>query len=117
MQTSVHLPQLELSMESTQVTTVRVKVGDYVKAEQPLIEVESEKALLEVPSPVPGYVRKILVRPGDQIGANAPLCILTDEANEPIEQTGGSQAPPLTGAQRSAPLTGVQPALPSAKKS
>src|SRR5580765_6076633 len=99
MQTNVHLPQLELTMENIRVATVRISLGDWVTAGQSLIEIETEKAVVEVPSPRDGYVRKILVKASVQIGAKALLCILTDNADEPLQdQAGGS-------AHEHAPLT------------
>jgi len=85
MQTNVYLPQLELTMESVTVTNVRVREDAYVKAEQPLIDVETEKAISEVPAPKSGYVRKVFVKRDDQIGDKALLCILTDTLDEPFQ--------------------------------
>src|SRR5262245_22996919 len=67
MQTNVYLPQLELTMANVTVASVRVQVGDWIKRDQPLIEVESEKALSDVPAPDSGCVRKIFVRPGETV--------------------------------------------------
>ena len=44
-----------------------VKVGDEVTAEQPLLLVESDKASVEVPSPVAGKVAELLVNAGDTV--------------------------------------------------
>ncbi len=97
MQTNVYLPQLELTMESVAVTNVRVQEGTQVVAEQPLIEVESEKAISEIPAPKAGFVRKIFVKRDDQIAGNALLCILTDALDEPFEDpTCPTQAPTVS---------------------
>jgi dihydrolipoamide dehydrogenase len=50
------------------VIEVLVKVGDAVKAEDPLIALESDKATMEVPSPSNGVVTEILVKVGDKVG-------------------------------------------------
>ncbi len=86
MQTNVYLPQLELTMESVTVTKVRVQEGAPVAKEQPLIELETEKAVSEIPAPKAGFVRKIFVKRDDQIGGNALLCILADTSDEPFEE-------------------------------
>ncbi|WP_085307164.1 dihydrolipoyl dehydrogenase [Planktotalea arctica] len=49
------------------VVTVLVSVGDTVAAEDPLIELESDKATMEVPSPAAGVIKEILVSEGDNV--------------------------------------------------
>jgi pyruvate/2-oxoglutarate dehydrogenase complex dihydrolipoamide acyltransferase (E2) component len=48
------LPELGENIDSVEVSTVLVAVGDVVKRDQPVIEVETEKASLEVPAPADG---------------------------------------------------------------
>lgn len=57
----------DLGVESAQISEWMVKVGDEVTAEQPLLLVESDKASVEVPSPVVGKVAELLVNPGDTV--------------------------------------------------
>src|SRR5688572_6379893 len=83
MQTNVYLPQLELTMAEVTVATIHVAVGDLVAEEQPLIDVETEKALVPVPAPKGGFVRFLFVKAAEQLAENALLCILTDTPNEP----------------------------------
>jgi pyruvate dehydrogenase E2 component (dihydrolipoamide acetyltransferase) len=78
-------------MESATVTRWLVAEGERVSAEQPLVEIETQKATSEVPSPAAGFVRRLCVKSGDVIAANAILCILTDAADEPL-QTDASPA-------------------------
>ena len=80
----VLLPQVELNMESVTVLRWLVEVNDRVKADQPIMEVETQKATLDVPSPADGYIRKLCVHPSDEISEKALLCLLTDTANEPV---------------------------------
>lgn len=124
MQTLVLLPQLELTMENVRVVALQVKVGDNVVAEQPLIEVETEKAVSPVPAPKPGFVRKIFVNAEDQLRANAPVCILTDTADELFEDStgqsaAGSESKKAESTQPSAPDAADTPgikAAPAARK-
>ena len=60
------------------VISILVAVGDEVAEEQPLIELESDKATMEVPSPAAGRVTAIAVKPGDRVSEGA--LILTLEA-------------------------------------
>src|SRR5262245_5260526 len=84
MQRDVYLPQVELTMESVLITKWLVGAGDRVAAQQALVEVETQKATTEVPSPAAGYVRKLCVEEGQAVGEKALLCILTDTADEPL---------------------------------
>ena len=50
-----------------EIIEVHVSAGDSVKAEDPLITLESDKAAMEVPSPREGTVEKVLVSVGDRV--------------------------------------------------
>lgn len=93
MRTDVVLPQVELTMESATIARWLVTVGDRVTAEQPLLEVETQKAVTEVPSPTSGYVRKLCAKEGETVGAKALLCVLTDNPEEPLDGAAGAAEP------------------------
>ncbi|HEV2294780.1 MAG TPA: dihydrolipoamide acetyltransferase family protein [Tepidisphaeraceae bacterium] len=78
------LPQVELTMESAIIAKWLVAVGDRVAAEQPLLEVETQKATTDVPSPAAGYVRQLCAKEGETVAEKALLCVLTDSADEPL---------------------------------
>lgn len=59
------LPELGENIESGTVTAVLVSVGDTVAQEQPVIELETDKAVVEVPSPAAGVITEISVNEGD----------------------------------------------------
>lgn len=67
------------------ITEVFVAVGDTVEVESPLVEIESDKATMEVPSPAAGVVKEVLVSVGDKVSMGTPLARI--EAAE-------SEAPP-----------------------
>ncbi len=94
MKKQIILPQVELNMESCTVVRWLVKAGDAVRAEQPIMEVETQKAVVEVPSSDAGFIRKLCVKEGDSIGEKALLCIVTDAADEPFD----SEAPQAVAA-------------------
>lgn len=60
------LPDLGENIESGEVINVLVSEGDSLSEDQPVIELETDKAVIEVPSSVSGTVTKILVSKGDQ---------------------------------------------------
>ena len=86
MQKNIYLPQLEINMEDVEIIKWLVKEGDFVHPEQNILEVETQKALNEIPSGETGYLRKCFAKVGDVIGENALICILTDSMNESFEE-------------------------------
>jgi multidrug efflux pump subunit AcrA (membrane-fusion protein) len=73
MPTQIKLPNLGENIESGDVLTIFVSEGDVVKADQDLLEVETDKATMPIPSPEAGKITKILVREGDTIEIGAPI--------------------------------------------
>ncbi len=67
------LPELGEGIESGQVIEVLVAPGDRVLFEQPLLEVETDKAAVEIPSPTDGTVTDVLVSAGDTVTINEVL--------------------------------------------
>ncbi len=63
----VRLPQISEDIESAEIIQVLVKVGDLVKVEQSLMELETEKATFELPSEVEGRVTEISVKEGQTL--------------------------------------------------
>src|SRR5206468_4245940 len=58
------------------VIEVFVKAGDKVKAEDPLVSLESDKATMEVPAPLSGTVREIKVKSGDKVSEGSIILVL-----------------------------------------
>ncbi len=73
MSTQIKLPNLGENIESGDVLTILVSEGDSVKANQDLLEVETDKATMPIPAPQAGTITKILVREGDTIAVGAPF--------------------------------------------
>ena len=55
--------------------------GDTVAKDQPLLEVQADKAALDVPSPMAGRITKVLVKPGDQIKIGQVYCVIDSGGN------------------------------------
>ena len=86
------------------VVTVMVAPGDEVAAEDPLIEIESDKATMEVPSPTAGKVVEIAVKEGDKVSEGALILTLsTGQAAEPVA---APAAPPAPASRPTAPVQG-----------
>ncbi|MEE2832678.1 MAG: biotin/lipoyl-containing protein, partial [Candidatus Latescibacterota bacterium] len=60
------LPDLGENIESGEVINVLVSEGDSLSEDQPVIELETDKAVIEVPSSVSGTVTKVMISKGDQ---------------------------------------------------
>ena len=104
MPTEVVLPNLGESVDSGDVLNILVNEGDLVTPEQGILEIETEKATVEVPSPSGGRVAKIHVSEGDTIKVGS-LILTLDEA--------GNGAPakeaPAKDAQAKEPAKGIEP--------
>ncbi len=96
----IKLPALGENIAQATVSKVLVKVGDSVKKGQNVLELETDKAVLEVPSPEAGTVQTILVKSGDVIKVGAA-----------IFQFGGTTAAPAAAA--SAPKVEAPKAAPA----
>lgn len=82
------LPELGEGIESGQVIEVLVAPGDRVSLEQPLLEVETDKAAVEIPSPADGTVTDVLVSAGDTVAINDVLVRIESdpEGEEPASE-------------------------------
>ena len=58
------LPDLGEGLTEAEISPVLVREGDVIREDAPLLEVETDKAQVEIPSPIGGRVEKIHVRPG-----------------------------------------------------
>ncbi|MGO9271272.1 MAG: 2-oxo acid dehydrogenase subunit E2 [Terriglobia bacterium] len=113
MLTEFKLPELGENIEKGELVKVLVSVGDIISQDQAVIELETDKATIEVPTSVAGTVKKILVKEGATLkvgqailsvedGAGAkpveakPAAPVAPKAEEPAEPSGpaASAAPP-----------------------
>jgi len=89
------LADLGEGMNEAEVAEWLVKVGDTLKLDQPMVRVETDKALVEIPSPVAGRVSEIRIQSGQTVQVGAVLAVL----DTPGKGNGASQT---TGANASA---------------
>jgi pyruvate dehydrogenase E2 component (dihydrolipoamide acetyltransferase) len=78
----VRLPRLGEGADSGTVASIFVKEGDQVTKDQPLLELESEKAVASIPSPASGTVTKLHIKDGDEIKVGQLIASL-DEGRAP----------------------------------
>ncbi|HXY35428.1 MAG TPA: 2-oxo acid dehydrogenase subunit E2 [Planctomycetaceae bacterium] len=96
MTTEFKLPLISEGVEAADIAAVHVHEGDVIQAGQIVLEVETEKAVAEIPSPQAGRVEKILVKPGQTVKIGQPL--LT------IDEAGAGPAPNQPAAKSQAPV-------------
>lgn len=78
--TDVMVPSLGESVSEATVSTWFKKVGDYVKQDEMLCELETDKVSVEVPAPVSGTLTEIIAPEGATVAASARLAIMTEGA-------------------------------------
>ena len=81
-----NLPDLGEGLAEAEIVRWHVKVGDAVKVDQPMVAVETAKAVVEVPSPFTGRIKALHGNPGDVVATGAPLV--------EFELQSGSASPP-----------------------
>ena len=95
------------------VLEVLVKKGDKIAVEDPLISLESDKAAMDVPSPVSGVITSIEIKKGDEVTAGKLIAIVESEAAAPAASA--SPASAKTAASALAPTAPPAPAAASAE--
>jgi pyruvate dehydrogenase E2 component (dihydrolipoamide acetyltransferase) len=88
--TTIKLPELGENVDSGELTKILVNVGDTVAKDDPLLELETEKATIEVPSPVSGVVKELHVQEGQKIKVGDALFTI-DENGAGAKQKEQSQ--------------------------
>ncbi|WP_437620119.1 dihydrolipoamide acetyltransferase family protein [Sorangium sp. So ce1151] len=104
----VRMPQLGESVLEGTVSRWLVREGDFVKREQPLLEVATDKADTEIPAPVAGRVARIAVSEGTVVAKEGLLCQIDETAQAESQATaqGAAPAPAPAEARPSAPASG-----------
>lgn len=88
MKTEIYMPAMSPSMTEGTLTKWLVKVGDHLKIGDPIAEIETDKASMEVESQIEGVISEFLVENGqDQIAVKTPIAII--ETNTSTEKLKG----------------------------
>ncbi|WP_273384439.1 pyruvate dehydrogenase complex dihydrolipoyllysine-residue acetyltransferase [Actinobacillus porcinus] len=83
----------DIGADEVSVTEIMVKVGDTVAVDQSIINVEGDKASMEVPSPEAGVVKEILVKVGDKVTTGSPMFVLEAAGSAPVAEAPAQAAP------------------------
>ncbi|MGC8869314.1 MAG: biotin/lipoyl-containing protein, partial [Sulfurihydrogenibium sp.] len=78
------MPQLTDTMEVGKIVRWLKKEGDYVEVNEPIVEIESDKAIMEVPSLRAGYLTKILAEEGEEIPVGSVIAVISESKEEKL---------------------------------
>jgi pyruvate dehydrogenase E2 component (dihydrolipoamide acetyltransferase) len=90
------LPDLGEGLQDAEVVAWHVAAGDHVVADQPLVAVETDKAVIEIPSPYAGRIAQLHAKSGDRVKVGAPLVEFAEGASADT----GAIVGELTGPRR-----------------
>jgi pyruvate dehydrogenase E2 component (dihydrolipoamide acetyltransferase) len=105
------LPDLGEGLEEAEIVAWHVTEGDHVVADQPLLSVETDKAVVEVPSPRSGRIAHLFGAKGDLVKVGAPLVEFSEGPQADTGTVVGELHPEPKGATP-APPSGAAPARP-----
>ncbi|MDB6091295.1 MAG: 2-oxo acid dehydrogenase subunit [Gammaproteobacteria bacterium] len=98
--TTFNLPDLGEGLAAAEIVRWHVNVGDEVTVDQPMLAVETAKAVVEVPAPFSGIVKRLHGQPGDVIATGAPLIEFDlRQAAAPAHQCAASGVNPTSALQ------------------
>lgn len=118
--TTVRMPALGESVDEGTVTRWLKRPGDHVTAEEPLLEVATDKVDTEIPAPVTGVLQRILAEENDVVAVGADLAVIAEPdtgsvdtpSEPPIPAPAANPAPPAAAAPV-APVAAAPPLRPS----
>lgn len=119
------LPDLGEGLQEAEIVQWHVQVGDDIAADQPLVSVETAKAIVEIPSPQSGRIAKLFGQPGDIVHIGAPLAAFEGAGGEdadsgtvvgqmPAGQHVVREAPAVVGAAAAGGGNGIK-AMPAVR--
>ncbi|NMM18176.1 MAG: 2-oxo acid dehydrogenase subunit E2, partial [Cellulomonas sp.] len=94
---SFRLPDAGEGLTEAEIVEWHVAVGDTVAVNQPIVDIETAKSLVELPSPYAGVVAQILVEVGTTVDVGVPIIVIDTDP-------GGPAAPAPDAGQASAPV-------------
>ena len=124
MSTEIKVPVLGESVVEATVSQWMKAKGDAVQADEPIVELETDKVTLEVPSPVAGVLEDIVAAEGSTVGVDALLAVVAEgkaaaaqPASAPAKDTSTPAAPATPAPATPAPATGAAMTLsPAVRK-
>lgn len=95
--TAITMPKLGESVTEGTIGTWLKAVGDTIDKYEPLVEVVTDKVNAEIPAPVGGILRTILIEPDTTVPVGTPICVIDEATTDvAIEPAATDQTPPTT---------------------
>jgi pyruvate dehydrogenase E2 component (dihydrolipoamide acetyltransferase) len=119
MPTDMKLPELGENIEGGDVLRVIVKAGDTIKKDQAVLELETDKATIEVPSSADGVVKEVKIKQGDKVKVGQTIFVI--EEGQSAEGGGKTESPepkaqsPEPKAESKEPKAEAKPEEPKAE--
>jgi 2-oxoglutarate dehydrogenase E2 component (dihydrolipoamide succinyltransferase) len=114
MATDIRVPALGESVTEATIGQWFKKVGDTVAADEPVVELETDKVTIEVPAPQAGVLQAISANPGDTVNVGALIGAIGEGASAPAAAPAPRVAePPKAAAAAPAPAFKPEPAPPA----
>ncbi|UTG97526.1 2-oxoglutarate dehydrogenase complex dihydrolipoyllysine-residue succinyltransferase [Sinorhizobium meliloti] len=114
MATEIRVPTLGESVSEATVGTWFKKVGDAIKADEPILELETDKVTIEVPAPAAGTLSEIVAQAGETVGLGALLGQIAEGAGAAAAAPAAAEKKPEPAAATAAPAAAAQPAAAAA---
>src|SRR5699024_689180 len=99
------LPDLGEGLTEAELVSWSIAVGDRVEVDRPLCEVETAKAIVDLPSPYAGTVTALRAGVGDTVTVGAPLVTIDEDAAQPGADEPGEPAPHSDSGDGDTPAT------------
>ncbi len=121
MKIEIKIPDIAENVEKGIIANVLVTSGEKVTVDQPLVELETDKATTDIPSPYDGTVKEILVKEGDEVKIHQTILILEaeeDRKTKPVKKQAGEhndhngERPENEGLHVDAPAVHAQAGMP-----
>lgn len=93
MTTEIKVPTLPESVTDATISKWYKKVGDQIQRDENLVDLETDKVMLEVPAPASGVIQKIIVTEGNTVKAGQLLAVISEEGKKTEESTEKKAAP------------------------
>src|SRR3954469_7274636 len=98
----VKIPALSESVAEATLLSWHKKAGEFVKRDENLIDIETDKVVLELPAPASGVLSKVMKGDGVTVASNEVIATIDTEAKAPATQA--SAKPAVAVAQQTAPV-------------
>src|SRR5207237_2836326 len=109
MQVEVKVPQLSESVSEATLVNWKKKAGEAVKRDENLIDVETDKVVLELPAPSDGVLAKIVKKDGESVTSGEVIAVIDTDAKATVS-TSAAVAKEAAPAKPAAPAAAVTPA-------